>query len=39
MPPIWSKKPANKLTPKEQRIAKAICDIKDSILKNVSIAA
>jgi hypothetical protein len=39
MPLIRSKKPANKLTPEEQRIAKAIRDIKDGTLKNVSVAA
>jgi hypothetical protein len=39
MPPIRSKKPANKLTPEEQRIVKAIRDIKDGTLKNPAVAA
>jgi hypothetical protein len=39
MPPIRPKKPANKVTPEEQRITKAICDIKDSTHKNASVAA
>jgi Tc5 transposase DNA-binding domain len=39
MPPIRSTKPANKVTPEEQRIAKAICDLKDGTLKNPAVAA
>jgi hypothetical protein len=39
MPPIRSTKPANKVTPEEQRIAKALRELKDGTLKNPAVAA
>jgi hypothetical protein len=39
MPPVRSTKPANKATPEEQRIAKALRGLKDGTFKNPAVAA
>src|SRR5271155_3681519 len=39
MPPVWGKKGQKKVTPEEQRIAKAIKDIQDGTHKSTAAAA
>jgi hypothetical protein len=39
MPPVWGKKGQKKVTPEEQRIAKAIKDVQDGTYRSTLAAA